>query len=681
MTAGVNLQEFLGAYVAEAEEQLSLANGMLLEIEASLRSKQANPRAVRDLFRALHTLKGLSAMVGVEPIVAIAHRMESSLRAADRGGGRLRSESVDTLLKGVRAIEQRVRALSEKKEVAPPPRALLEELDALDASASPPEPVAAHALDLDESLTSKLAPFQIEALSMPQTDGRRAIRVDFIPSPERAEKGFSINSVRERAGSIAEIVKVIPTSVPRSAEAPGGISFVLLMLTSASNASIAAAVGVEPGGVISLAPASALSPAGASVFELPAETTEDIESTTIARRNIVRVDVHRLDDAMEQLSALIVTRSRLTRVASQMTEAGANTRELTQIVRENARQLRDLRAAILRVRMVPVSEVLDRVPLIVRGLRRETGKQIRVVIDASNAELDKAVAERIFPAIVHIVRNAADHAVESPDERAAVGKPREATVTLTCTAHSNTRLELSIADDGRGIDRTLVSRRAGREIAPTDHALLDTLCEAGLSTRAKASTTSGRGMGMDIVKRIVVDQLGGELLMKTQPGRGTTFTLRVPLTIAIVDAFTLDCAAQRFIVPVSMVEEILEIDPKSVSERPSRTSSDRSGFTCVIGHRGEVVALVDLAEAFHLPSAGHPMRQALLVRRNGEAIAFGLEKVCGQQEAVIRPLIDPLVQVPGISGATDLGDGKPTLVLDLISLSGTLLARERERAA
>ena len=681
MTVEVDLREFLGAYVAEAEEQLSLANGMLLEIEASLRSKQANPRAVRDLFRALHTLKGLSAMVGVEPIVAIAHRMESSLRAADRGGSRLTTESVDTLLKGVRAIEQRVRALSQKKEVAPPPRALLEELDGLEASASPEEPKVAHALDLDESLTSKLAPFQIEALSTAQADGRRAIRVDFIPSPERAEKGFSINSVRERAGSIAEIVKVIPASVPRSADAPGGISFVLLMLTSASNASIAAAVGVDPGGVISLTPSSALSPGDPAAFELSADTTEDFESATLGRRNIVRVDVHRLDDAMEQLSALIVTRSRLARVASEMTETGANTRELAQIVRENARQLRDLRAAILRVRMVPVAEVLDRVPLIVRGLRRETGKQIRVVIDASNAELDKAVAERIFPAIVHIVRNAADHAIESPDERAAAGKPREATVTLTCTAHSNTRLELSIADDGRGIDRALVSRRAGREIAPTDHALLDALCEAGLSTRAKVSTTSGRGMGMDIVKRIVVDQLGGELLMKTQPGRGTTFTLRVPLTIAIVDAFTLDCADQRFVVPVSMVEEILEIDPKSLSERSDRAHKGRSGFACAIAHRGEVVALVDLAEAFHLKSAGHSLRQALLVRRNGEAFAFGLEKVRGQQEAVIRPLIDPLVQVPGISGATDLGDGKPTLVLDLISLSGTLLARERERAA
>jgi two-component system chemotaxis sensor kinase CheA len=676
----VDLREFLGAYLAEADEQLSLANGTLLEVETSLRLHQANPRAVRELFRALHTLKGLSAMVGVESIVSIAHRMESSLRVADREGGRLSAEAVDTLLKGVRAIEQRVQALSEKKEVPPPPRQLLEELDALDLSGAPVTPSPGRVLDLDPTLASKLAPFQLEALARSPEAGRRPIRVDFVPSPARANNGFSINSVRERVGSIAEIVKVVPLSIPRSAEAPGGISFALLMLTSASDAAIAEAVGVEPGKVLPLATSASLAPVSDSAIAAASDPIDEGDSSALARRSIVRVDVQRLDDAMEQLSSLIVTRSRLARVASAMTESGTNTRELLEIVRENARQLRDLRAAILRVRMVPVSEVLDRVPLIVRGLRRESGKQVRLVVEAGSAELDKAVAERVFPAIVHIVRNAVDHAIEGPDERVASGKPREATLSITCGAHSNTRLELSITDDGRGVDRAKVASRAGRDIGHSESALLDALCQAGLSTRSEASTTSGRGMGMDIVKRIIVGQLGGELLMKTELGRGTTFTLRVPLTIAIVDAFTLDCAGQRFVVPVSMVEEILEIDPDKVNRGPGR-ERHRGRCSGLIERRGEVIPLVDLAEAFELPTAHPPPRQALLIRRNGEPMAFGLEKVRGQQEAVVRPLIDPLVQVPGISGATDLGDGKPTLVLDLISLGGALLAQDRERAA
>jgi two-component system, chemotaxis family, sensor kinase CheA len=676
----VDLQEFLGAYLAEADEQLSLANGTLLEIEASIRNQQTNPRAVRDLFRALHTLKGLSAMVGVEPVVAIAHRMETSLRVADREGGALTAAAVDTLLRGVRAIEQRVRSLSEKKDVTPPPRALLDELDALDTGGGRLRAPPARTVDLDPALASKLAPFQLDALSAP-VDGKRSIRVDFVPSPERADKGFSINSVRERLASLAEIVKVVPVSVPRSPEAPGGLSFAILMLTSESNAAIGEATGTDPGAVIALATEATLLASGPLPLDLPFDPAGDEESSAIQRRNIVRVDVQRLDDAMEQLSSLIVTRSRLTRVVASMTDAGANTRELSQIIRENARQLRDLRNAILRVRMVPVAEVLDRVPLIVRGLRRESGKQVRLLVDAGNAELDKAVAERIFPAIVHLVRNAVDHGIETPDERAAVGKPREATLSISCTAHSNTRLELTVTDDGRGVDRLAVSRRAGRDVANGDIALLDALCEAGLSTRAEASTTSGRGMGMDIVKRIVVGQLGGELVMTTEPGRGTTFTLRVPLTIAIVDAFTLDCAGQRFVVPVSMVEEILEIDPDKVIVGPDGAKRGDARHSGLIERRGEVIPLIDLAQALHLPAARRVVRQALLVRRNGEPMAFGLERVRGQQEAVVRPLIDPLVQVAGISGATDLGDGRPTLVLDLISLGGTLLTGYGDRAA
>lgn len=675
MNNDIHLKEFLTAYLAEADEHLSLANQMLLEVDASLRSNQSNPRAVRELFRALHTLKGLSAMVGVEPIVAIAHRMETSLRGAEREGGKLPASAIDTLLKGVRAIEQRVRALSEKREVAPPPRSLLDELDALDTSSSVADAASGNALDLDSAIASKLAPFQVEALSARHTDGRRAVRIDFVPSPERAEKGFSINSVRERVGLVAEIVKVVPVSIPRSAEAPGGLSFALLLLTSATDMAIAEAVGTDAANVVALTPSTGLSIAVESAVE---PDLEDAESSLVQHRSTVRVNVDRLDDAMEQLSSLIVTRSRITRVVSEMTEMGTDTRELQQIVRENARQLRDLRAAILRVRMVPVAEVLDRVPLIVRELCRQSGKQLRLVVNAGGAELDKAVAERIFPAIVHLVRNAVDHAIEDPRERAETGKGPEGTLTLAATSHSNTRLELTVTDDGRGVDRAVVQRRAGRHIADGDAALLDALCEAGLSTRTEASTTSGRGMGMDIVKRIVVDQLGGELHMKTERGVGTTFTLRVPLTIAIVETFTLDCADQRFVVPVSMVEEILEIDPEKIVGAPPGPGGG-SLYGGMIERRGEVVPLVDLAHALHLSRREGAPRQALLVRRNGEPMAFALERVRGQQEAVVRPLIDPLVQVRGISGATDLGDGKPTLVLDLISLSGALL--ERERAA
>jgi two-component system chemotaxis sensor kinase CheA len=390
--------------------------------------------------------------------------------------------------------------------------------------------------------------------------------------------------------------------------------------------------------------------------------------------------VSRLDDAMDRLAALIVTRSRLARAMATLAASGADTRDLAQVLKEHSRQLRDLRGSIVRVRMVPIAEVLDRVPLIVRGLRRDTGKAVRLTVAGVDSELDKAVAERIFPAIVHLVRNAIDHAIETPEERVRLGKPAEAELRISCSATSNTRFELSVSDDGRGIDRTSVARKVGLEAIPSDAALLEVLCTPGLSTRTEATTTSGRGMGMDIVRQIVVNQLGGELLLESRPGAGTTFTLRVPLTIAIVDTFTLKCGNQRYAVPVAMVEEIIELDRAAIRYPPSPTALAFGGQVGLIERRGEALPLVPLAAAFRLGDVA-PEGQAIVVRSAGAPIAFALERVLGQQEAVVRPLVDPLVQVVGISGATDLGDGRPTLVLDLVSLGASFWQRRGGRAA
>ncbi|MEO7093765.1 MAG: chemotaxis protein CheW, partial [Polyangiales bacterium] len=491
----------------------------------------------------------------------------------------------------------------------------------------------------------------------------------------------TINVVRQRVAEHAEIVKVVPISRPVTAEAPGGLSFALLVLTADDEARLAEVSGVDRSGIT---PIAAILQGASSLIPEPALHDEDEDDDDRAtpgapRRNVLRVDVARVDDAMERLSALIVTRSRLARAVADLTAVGANTAALIQIVNDHARQVRDLRSSILRVRMIPVADVLERVPLIVRAMRRSSGKSVKLEIATSKAELDKSVADRVFPAIVHLVRNAIDHGIEPAEERRRAGKPEEGSLLITCIEHASSRLEIAIADDGGGIDRVAVARHAGTEVPTTDAALLEILCRAGLSTRSEVTTTSGRGMGMDIVKRIVVDQLGGELLVKTEPGRGTTFVLHVPLTVSIVDAFTLECAGQRFVVPVSMVEELVEVEPDKVVYGPTPlTGSERRGVG-MLHRRGEAVPLIELATALRLERPKERARKALVVRRAGEPIAFGLDRVLGQQEAVVRPLEDPLVQVPGIAGATDLGDGRPTLVLDLLSLGARLSELGTER--
>ncbi|HEY6460158.1 MAG TPA: chemotaxis protein CheW, partial [Polyangiaceae bacterium] len=667
MTTKVDLSEFLTAYVAEAEEQLRIGNAKLLAIETSTRAGERDRRAVRDLFRAMHTLKGLSSMVDVEPVVAIAHHVESVLREADREGGVLDASATDTLLQAIRAMEHRVQALGSGKPVPAAPPELVADLAAI----APGAPAGAEkgpevVFTLEAPLEQKLDGFERDLVVRGVLHGRRALRLDYSPTAERAARGLTINTVRERLGALADIVRVIPLS--RSSRAGAGITFALLLVTEADDAALAAAAGVEESAVTPMAQRTQPPERSAAIVEDDAPDSSPMEDDA-PRGNLLRVDARRLDETMDRLSSLVVTRSRIAHAIARLAATGADTRELSQVAQENARQLRDLRASILQVRMVPLAEMLERLPLMVRSLMRTSGRQVRLEIEAAGAELDKAVAERLFPAIVHLVRNAVDHGIEPPEARAAAGKPAEGTIRIACSARSSTRLELVIADDGRGIDAAALARRANVPVPEGEVALLELLCRPGLSTRDQAMTTSGRGLGMDIVKR-TVEGLGGELTLRTEPARGTTFTLRVPLTVAIIDAFTVECAGERMVVPVSVVDEIVEVEPGRVVS-PPRADDGGPAPLGIVDRRGESMVLYSLAALLGSPvGAEGPGQKALVIRRAGEPVGFVLHRVLGQQEAVVRPLVDPLVRVPGISAATDLGDGRPTLVLDLLSLLG-----------
>ncbi|MFL5344268.1 MAG: chemotaxis protein CheA [Hyalangium sp.] len=663
----MDLADFLPAYLAEVEELLGAAHTHLLALETAARQRSASPRTVRELFRALHTIKGLSAMIDVEPIVSLSHWMETALRHADQAGGRLPEASIEPMMEGLRAIEQRVRQLATGKPVSTVPKELLERLEALEPSpqgrAGRP---AAEMLELEPALASKLSLSEQEQLLAGVSSGRRAIRLDYVPSAERASQGLTINTVRERLGQLAEIVKVVPVAGP--ATGGGNLTFALLLLTNAEDAALLDAVGGPPAQVKHLSSAPAEPPPAPAASAEPLGLEDEGPSVESRRNGVLRVEVPRLDDALERLAALVVNRSKLAHAVAKLTAAGAPTRELLQVLQENARQLRDLRAAILHLRMVRMGDVLERMPLLVRGLRRATGKQVRLVQEVGDAELDKAVADRLLPALVHLVRNAVDHALERPEERRAAGKPEEGVVRLACHARTSTRLELSVSDDGRGVDAASVAARAGVPVPESSAELLELMCRPGLSTRESADATSGRGMGMDIVKRIIVDQLGGELSLETRPGQGTTFILSVPLTITIVDAFVFECAAMRYAVAVSAVEEIIEVD----STRLIRPPGLADGGVTMVERRGQAVPLVALERLLSRDSGREGLGpKALIVRQRGAPVAFAVDRLLGQQEIVLRPLEDPLVRVPGVSGATDLGDGLPTLVLDLPALGAT----------
>ena len=686
MSERVDLQEFIGAFAVEAEEIVAAANTSLLEIDVAIGQGTVRPRAVRDLFRALHTIKGLAGMIGVEPIVEIAHALETLVRAADGAGGVLDRRAVEVALQGIGAIAERVRAVAERETIDEAPEGLLEAI--AEAAARGCAPIAM--APIPPEWHARLSPGERQQLALALQTSDPVWTLSFTPSETNASRGITIASVRARLGAVGEIVKVIPRAIAATAGGQTGVAFDLLIISNATQAVIAEIAATELDGVIAVvAPAAAPGRQITEVMDVTgvgAEPPAPIERDDLPAvgRAVVRVELSRLDELQDQLSLLIVSRFRLEREISSLAELGHDVRRIREVAQIQGRQLRDLRRAILRARMVPVSEVLEPLSLLVRSLARSSQRDVRLELDGCEAELDKAVADRLLPALIHLVRNAVDHAIEPPEHRVASGKPRVGTVRVSCLEVAGNFLEVIVTDDGRGIDRAAIALRAKRPI-DDEATLLEVLTSPGFSTREVPTTTSGRGLGMDIVRRITVSDLGGKLSVTTHPGEGTAFTLRVPVTIAVMDVFSFQCGPQSFVVPAVVVEEIFEVLPEMLVVPPNAGTStispaDRQASKwpraalALIERRGHAIPIVSLGTLLAIDS-GERARKALVIQRNGDRIAFTVDRMIGRQEVVVRAIDDPLVNVPGIAGATDLGDGRPTLVLDLNEL-GTI-ARQR----
>jgi len=291
-------------------------------------------------------------------------------------------------------------------------------------------------------------------------------------------------------------------------------------------------------------------------------------------------------------------------------------------------------------------------------------KKVRLEIAGQDTEIDKFLIERMMDPILHLVRNAVSHGLETTAERRAAGKTDEGLLTLSAAAVGDT-VVLEISDDGRGIDGVAVARRArekGLSVPDgtlNNEELLDILCAPGFSTREAADLASGRGVGMAVVRN-TVQQLGGTLTLDTVPGNGTRFAVELPLTLAISDAIIGTVGARTFAVPQSAVREVIAVDPHTVRSLENNE---------IVSHRGGVLPLVRLADVFGLESRPRRSLHVLVSGGSRGAVGVVFDRVIGQREIVVRAISDPLIRVPGVSGATDLGDGKVVLILDLPALA------------
>ena len=650
--------QLLDDFFAEADEHLVGIRQGLLQLEASVGKAEPDPRIVGELFQNFHSFKGISGMVGLGPAEALAHATEDFLRLMRERKAQVTGRGLEVLTLAAHKLEQVVAAYHSHKPL-PGYESLLADLREQCEQASNSDSAAPASRESrgDTELLTRIEEAKARGLLL--------WKYTFSPTRELDAAGTNVNSVREQLLKLGEILKAVP-----QVKGKGEIAFEFLIAAREAPSDLQAweAKGV----VIQLVePENPASPARAHA----AEETE--HSPFLAPSHIVRVDLKQLDDLMRITGEMVIHRSRLDAQLAALNggRARVDLRGVQEVNGSMARSLRELREAIMRVRLVPVAEIFARMPFLVRDLARQTQKKARLKLTGQDTAVDKYVIERLKDPILHLVRNAFSHGVETPEERAAASKPEEATIELGASTVGDSVI-LRVKDDGKGINPNAIIQRAkklGLKIPKTvdNQSILQILCSPGFSTRDDADRASGRGVGMTVVQA-TVQELGGNLTLDSEEGRGAQFTIRLPLTLAVADALIITAAGERCAIPQSSVREILHITGAQIQMA--------NGIE-VVSYREGVLPVTRLAGLFGLPGAAKPRMYLLVITTDRGSIGLLAEEVLGQREIVVSALRDPLIQVPAISGATELGDGKPVLILDAPALTrGSVRPPEAEPA-
>jgi two-component system chemotaxis sensor kinase CheA len=396
-----------------------------------------------------------------------------------------------------------------------------------------------------------------------------------------------------------------------------------------------------------------------------AATVEAAPAATAGMTGSIRVNLEKVDRLVNMVGEIVITHAMITQQIS-----GQHLIRHPELVREldqMAHHVRELQENVMSIRAQPVRSVFARLPRLVRELALELGRDVRVVTIGESTELDKTVIEQLSDPLTHLVRNAVDHGIEPPDQRVASGKPREGTITLSAS-HRSGRVVLEIADDGRGIDRARVRARCmerglvAKDAILTDEEIDNFIFLPGFSTAEKISNISGRGVGMDVVKRNI-QGLGGRIHLSSTPGRGSRITLSLPLTLAVLDGMIVTAGGERYIVPLTNILESVRPRPGDIS----RLSADHE----VLAIRGEYVRLVHLASVLQTGPPAQDDGNSLVVLvelEGGDKLGLRVDELLGQQQVVIKSLEANYARIEGISAATILGDGRVALILDVAAL-------------
>src|SRR5436190_7324283 len=624
----MDLSQYAELFLAESREHLSACNQLLLEWER----RPSSPEPVSGIFRAVHTVKGMAATMGYGRVADLAHRMENLLDHLRRSGKPPADEVLQLLFRATDTLEKAVGLAVTGRERDLDVSALSADLDrAIPKQATTPSSAAASSLS------------GAAALAAAVPGAGRLVQVTI--RPEAPLKGARAMLVIRKAQSLGTVHRIQPP--PQAFEAEefdGRVAFELD--TNVAPAEIEAAlrtvgdverVSVGGGGDEGLAPAESVAASG--------------------RSRHIRVDLRRLDTLMDLIGELVTARGRLNEIAARWVGQDP---AIDDIAIQVSRLSAELQSEIIQARMTPVWQVFDRFPRLVRDVARQLDKQVAFRVEGKEIELDRAILDELGDPLLHLLRNAVDHGIESPAERKRHKKNPEAEIVLAAV-RERASVAISVSDDGRGIDRKSILERAKRDgvvdphaEALTDDQLLRVLARPGFSTAEAVTSVSGRGVGIDVaVTRIRA--LGGSIEIRSVEGKGTSFVMRLPVTLAIVRALIAGVGAERYALPLTYVSETVEFGVQATTTVEGREA---------IVLRDRVVPLVHLRRLLGV-SGDAPTRCPIIVLEMGERRSgIVVDGMLGQQEIVVKGFDAPQGTLPVFSGATIMGDGVPALILD-----------------
>ena len=635
----MDLTRYADLFLTESREHLSAVNHLLLELERD--PTAAEPLSA--IFRAVHTVKGMSATMGYDAVAALTHEMETVLDAVRRGERAITPPMMDALFEAADvlevAVEQAVRGKDTSAETGPVIERLRGQARMTGEFAAIPEAPA----DAQRS-PGAVAP------AAPAVARELFVRVRLVANvPLRGVRAFV---VVKRAESLGRIIEVVPPVEALQSE-QFEREFALRLETDATAPTIVTALRAA-GDVerVEVEDPRALAAARAA-----SESSHEGGRGRGSRN--VRIDLRRLDALMNLIGELVITRGRLVELATLRDDP-----PLTDAVTEASRLVSDLQDEIMASRMVPVWQVFDRFPRLVRDSSRALGKQIDLTIEGKEIELDRSMLDEIGDPVVHLLRNAIDHGFESTEERIAAGKPATGRLTLSA-ARERSSITVRVTDDGRGIDRDRVLRKArklglvdaGRSELSDDE-LIRLISRPGFSTAERVTDISGRGVGIDAV-HARIRSLGGSVEIRSTPGVGTTVTLRLPLTLAILRALLVRVDGDTFAVPMTHVNETVELEATALKSVKGHE---------VLMLRDDVLPLVRFRSLLGMPGDGGRLPQVIVLEVGERRAGLVVDELAGQRDIVVKQFDAVRNAVTLFSGATILGDGAPALIVDVGSL-------------